>query len=61
LGFGFGFGFGGGSGGVGTFGPGGRTSGLTLALTTTVSVLTPQAVGPTPLFIASPEYVTTQR
>jgi hypothetical protein len=42
-------------------GAGGSTSGLTLALTTIVSVLSPHALGPTPLFIASPEYVTTQR
>ena len=51
---GFGFGWGLGFGGVGTLGP---SSGLPpgVALTDTVSALSPQMVGPAGVFIASPE------
>jgi hypothetical protein len=54
LGFGLGFALGFGFGGVGTLGP---TSGLPpgVALTVTVSALSPQAVGPAGVFMASPE------
>jgi hypothetical protein len=59
-GFGFRLGLGRGVGGLTTLGPGSGV-GLGVALTVDVSAGSPHVVGPDGAFIASPEYVMTQR